>query len=451
LIMLGTHLAVREYMELRFDRGTLVLSGLAQSAAAQLPGVIWDPRVRAYRAPGHRYSDLLAALKRTGLAIADRVPFEGALPARWSDVDLRPYQAAALTSWELSGRRGLVVLPTGAGKTRTLCLVPTRVLLTQWRTALEKHYSGPIGQYGDGVRTSEPVTLATFASAFRYMEVLGNRFGLLVVDEAHHFGVGAGDESLELCSASARIGLTGTPPTSEAQQARLERLIGPEVYRQTVSDLTGEFLAPCRIVTLALALSPEERRAYDLETGIYRPVARQFFRYAPRSTWRDFQRAAMRSHHGRRALAAWRRSREVVAFTMAKQETLARLLGEHRGSRVLIFAGDNDTAYAISRKHFVMPITCHIGRTERSQALRRFEDGDLRVLVSAQVLNEGVDVPTADVAVLVAGRLGVREYVQRVGRVLRPAPGKRAIVYEMVTRETHEVREANRKRQQLDP
>ena len=89
-----------------------------------------------------------------------------------------------------------------------------------------------------------------------------------------------------------------------------------------------------------------------------------------------------------------------------------------------------------------MPITCDIARAERREALEMFRSGDLGVLVSAQVLNEGIDVPDAGAAVLVSGRLGAREYVQRVGRVLRPAPGKEAFVYELVTRDTHEMREA---------
>ena len=73
------------------------------------------------------------------------------------------------------------------------------------------------------------------------------------------------------------------------------------------------------------------------------------------------------------------------------------------------------------------------------------------MLVSAQVLNEGIDVPEAGIAALVSGRLGTREYVQRVGRVLRPAPGKEALVYELVTRDTHEIRDAVRKRRELGP
>ena len=96
-----------------------------------------------------------------------------------------------------------------------------------------------------------------------------------------------------------------------------------------------------------------------------------------------------------------------------------------------------------------MPLTCDIGRQERDDVLERFRHGELRALVSARVLNEGLDVPDADVAVVVGGALGEREHVQRVGRLLRPSEGKRAVVYELVTRNTVEVGQARRRRQGL--
>jgi superfamily II DNA or RNA helicase len=176
---------------------------------------------------------------------------------------------------------------------------------------------------------------------------------------------------------------------------------------------------------------------------------RQFFRYARAATWRDFQNAAIRTDEGRRALAAWRRSRKLVAFTEAKQAALARLLAEHQGDRLLVFTADNDTAYRIAREHCIMPITRDIGRVERRDALERFHTGEFGALVSAQVLNEGIDVPDAKTAILVAGRLGTREYLQRVGRLLRPAPEKQALVYELVTRNTHEIRGSLRRRREL--
>jgi len=169
-VAFGTWLAARPRVLLEFDRGTVLLSGFSTPEVANLPGVLWDPRVRAYRAPGHRYGDIRNELKRSGLSFHDQVRgVDDPPPGHWRAVDLRPYQAAALSSWELSGARGLIILPTGAGKTllavaamawrgrRALCLVPTRVLLEQWRSALEGYYAGPIGQYGDGKRVRETI------------------------------------------------------------------------------------------------------------------------------------------------------------------------------------------------------------------------------------------------------------------------------------------------------
>jgi superfamily II DNA or RNA helicase len=116
---------------------------------------------------------------------------------------------------------------------------------------------------------------------------------------------------------------------------------------------------------------------------------------------------------------------------------------------VLVFTADNAAAYAIAREHLIMPITCEIGRRERERALLAFREGKLRALVSARVLNEGIDVPDADVAIIVGGALGEREHVQRIGRLLRPVPGKRAIVYELVTLSTSEARRAAERRRAL--
>ena len=125
------------------------------------------------------------------------------------------------------------------------------------------------------------------------------------------------------------------------------------------------------------------------------------------------------------------------------------LLARHRESKVLVFTADNAAAYAIAREHLIMPITCEIGRRERERALSAFREGKLRALVSARVLNEGIDVPDADVAIIAGGTFGEREHVQRVGRLLRPSPGKRATVYELVTLATSEARRAAQRRRAL--
>lgn len=464
-------------LRLTFDRGTVLLSGdMPDLHGVGLVGTIWDPRVAAHRTPAFRYEAVLTDLARRGLPFTDDVRSNEQAPDAWRAIELRPYQEAALLGWELAQRRGVVVLPTGSGKTRVafaamartgrraLCLVPTRALLEQWHREIVKVYPGPVGLYGDGEREVAPVTISTFESAYRHMAQLGNRFDVLIVDEAHHFGAGFRDEALEMTTAGARLGLTATPPRDDEAAGRLTTLLGPVVFELAVRDLAGTFLADFELIVLSLELTPEERRAYTADMTMFRGVLTHFNALAPGSAWEDFARAAMRTPGGRAALAAFRRARKLLGFTSAKRETLGMLLRRHRDSKVLVFTADNETAYCIARSHLVMPLTCDVGRRERVDSLDRFRRGELRVLVSARVLNEGIDVPDADVAIIVGGTLGEREHVQRVGRLLRPAVGalglprtdalgcatrKRALVYELVSRRTIEVKQAMRRRDGL--
>lgn len=442
-------------LELTWDRGTLLVRGAPRPAG--LPGVRWDPRVGAWRAPAYLHSALIEA----SASASDRARAPAGAPPELSAPELRPYQEAALAAWEIAGRRGVLALPTGAGKTRTaiaaiartracaLCLVPTRVLLDQWHGALRAAGLCEVGRFGDGARSLAPVSVATYASALRHGELLGNRFDLLVVDEAHHFGGGAGDECLEMSIARFRLGLTATPPEEEGRRARCDALIGSVVFRASVQELAGRYLAPFQLMTLALPLDSEERAAYEREVAAYRPVVERFFELAPCASWSDFVAHASRAEEGRRALGAWRASRAMLALTRAKREAVGALIARNAPSRLLLFAADTASAYAIARAHLVPAITCDVGRAERADLLARYARGEIRALVSARVLNEGMDVPEADVAILVGGNQGNREFIQRVGRVLRPKEGKQALVFHLVSRDTHEVGQAARRRRAL--
>jgi len=454
-------------MRLEFDRGTVVLRDPPVALdAATLPGVHWDERVSMFRAPALRHAEVREALHARGILFDDERPLVDAplknvaafAPAAWRDITLRPYQEAALSGWEMANRRGLVALPTGSGKTRvalaaaarlrvpTLVLVPTRVLLEQWLSVIGGAYCGQVGCIGDGQRNISAVTVATFESAWRHMATLGGRFGLLIVDEAHHFGSGLRDEALEMSIAPARLGLSATPPRDSVAVARLTALIGPIVYELAIGDLSGgSFLASFDVVKINVDLNQAERALYEAEREIYGEAFKAYCRSHQSPTWKNFTIEAARCAAGRRAIAAFAKTRRLIGLTEQKQALVSRLLAEHRTSRVLVFTADNEAAYTIAARELIMPITCHIGRAERRDALARFGAGELRALVSAQVLNEGIDVPTADVAIVVGGARGEREHVQRVGRLLRPAVGKRACVYELVTRATCEVRQAHRR------
>jgi superfamily II DNA or RNA helicase len=445
-------------VRLTFDRGTLLLQDAPAGVdAADFPGFIWDERVGALRAPARLAYALAAALRRRDVPLSDAprprlVPPSGVRP-----LTLRPYQHAALVAWRRAGRRGVINLPTGAGKTRValaaiaatrtpcLVLVPTRALLAQWVGVLAEIYDGPIGRFGDGERVLAPLTVATFAGAYRHMPMLGDRFGMLVIDEAHHFGTGAFDEALEMSIAPVRLGLTATPPAPGPVATRLAALVGPTAFELHAGDLAGTYLAPLERITWRLTLDDDERREYDALVAVYREALRAFMGNHLGASWDDFVREAARTDDGRRGIAAWRRAARLLSFPRCKREALAILLARHREQRTLVFVAHNETAYAIAREHLIMPLSSDIGRAERRAALDRFRSGELRALVSAQVLNEGVDVPEAEVGIVVAGRMGTREHVQRVGRLLRPGVGKQALVYELVVAQSGEVRQAERR------
>jgi superfamily II DNA or RNA helicase len=444
-------------MRIRFDRGTLVVDQVAAGIdPEQLLRASWDAELAAWRAPADRLSELRGRLSANDVRFTDELQ-PPALEATWRLPELRWYQREAVMGWRDSGDRGVVVLPTGAGKTlvalaaiaelrvATLVLVPTRVLLDQWARALEAAWPHPIGRLGDGDHSVAPITVATYASATTWAPRVGDRFGLVVVDEAHHVGAWCPSEVLEMLIAPARLGLTATPPGAPTEWS-LARHNGPTVYSLGIDALRGNALADFDHSLIAVELGREERSLYRQLRSEFSAFYAQQQRSLPGMAWRDFLSAAQRSLAGRDALAAWRASRALLAYPHAKRLALRELLVKHTGDRILIFTADNATAYAIARELLVVPITCDIGRAERTQMLDRFRAGDSSVLVSSQVLDEGFDVPDAEVAIVVGGTSSQRRHAQRIGRVLRPGPGKRANVYELAVADSAELRQVTGRR-----
>lgn len=430
---------------LRFDRGTLELA----LDAPDVPNSIWDPRSQTRRVAAFRFASLIADARGE----ENELP-EGDLRRAWKAVrrdttrlELRHYQTQALASWSAFGSRGVVVLPTGAGKTRvalaamyetglpTAILCPTKALAAGWLEELGRHIvDEPIGLVGDGQRRVERITVLTFESAYRHMDRLGDRFGLLVVDEAHHFASGARIEALEASAAIARLGLTATAPEADSEGAkRLTELVGPVVFEMDYADLAGTHLAPVTMVKVPVRLDANERSEYDARTRVFLEMRRTFMRLYPGADIATMLQAFGRTFEGRKALRDRARAMELAGFPAAKRSLLRTLLERHRAHRTIVFTAFAENAYVAAKDNLIPVITGETNAKEREEILSSFREGRVRAIASARVLNEGIDVPEARVAIIVAGTLGPREHVQRIGRVLRPAPGKHAIVYELIT------------------
>jgi superfamily II DNA or RNA helicase len=129
----------------------------------------------------------------------------------------------------------------------------------------------------------------------------------------------------------------------------------------------------------------------------------------------------------------------------AKIAQIALLLVRHRRDRVLIFAEYTALVDAVSRCLLIPAVTYRTAPQERRLVLEGFRTGRYSKLVTGRVLNEGVDLPDANVAIVASGSAATREYIQRLGRVLRPKP-QTAVLYELITRKTTEARTARRRR-----
>jgi len=443
---------------LRYDRGTLVLEGVSppERVAKEFA---FDARVDVWRAPAYLYRQIVPHLR--GCLAENNAPHYKKL-----DLTLIPshtpyrHQEQALAAWKAAKGCGLVILPTGAGKSyvglmaikwvrrSTLVVVPTLDLMHQWYAELKAAFPDTrVGLIGGGYHEVGDLSVSTYDSAAIHAEKLGNRFGLLVFDEVHHLPTEFYRPAAMFSLAPYRLGLSATPERSDMRHEDLLWLVGPVAYRREAAQLAGHVLAPYRVERMYVELSLSERQAYtqalEERDGFLKS---QGISLASLEGWSEFVKRSARSEAGRRAMKAHRETRRIASAAPAKLRALEVILARHAHHKILLFTEDNDTAYAISTRYLI-PCLSHQTRVkERQEMLERFRCGEYKALVTSKVLNEGVDVPDASVGVVLSGSSVARELVQRLGRIIRKAEGKQAVLYEIIARDTREERVSQRRR-----
>jgi superfamily II DNA or RNA helicase len=417
-----------------------------------------------FRAPACAYAEVVLGLLRAKISFEDEARVYPDLGAPLVEsVSPRPYQSQALDAWNANLGRGVVVLPTGAGKSlvavlamaakgrAALVVAPTLDLVRQWYELLGESFNAPVAIIGGGEYDVLPLTVTTYDSAYIHMEHLGNRFGLVVFDECHHLPSEAYALAAQACLAPFRLGLSATLERQDGRHGLLDELIGKVVYRKDIVEMTGRYLAEYDVKTVEVELSESEQEVYDQERAIYTAFLRHHgIRMSEPGGWTQFVIQASRGLDGRRAMEAYLAQRRLAFGAPSKLEYLERLLSRHRDDRAILFTQDNATAYEISRRFLVPVITHQTKVKERSEILSGLKNGEYGAIVTSKVLNEGVDVPEANVAVVISGSGSVREHVQRLGRVLRRKKGGgRAVLYELVAGGTSEAYVNRRRREHV--
>ncbi|MBS1968427.1 MAG: DEAD/DEAH box helicase, partial [Chloroflexi bacterium SZAS-1] len=323
-------------------------------------------------------------------------------------------------------------------------------LLYQWREAMIERLGVAkqhVGILGDGQRAVRPITISTYASAAMPEAPIAGT-GLLICDEAHHLPSPSYSAIPARCGAPYRLGITATPERSDGAENALYQLLGAVVYQRTPAELSAEgHLAKFREKRIYVNLQPEEALRYAALTTEWKWfIARNrgllarggdFFGELIRRSGSDpAARQALRAHH---------QARMIALNAEAKLGEVARLLQQHRQDKVLVFSEYTTLVDTISRSLALPAITYRTAPDERKRTLQSFRNGAYSKLVAGRVLNEGVDVPDANIAIVVSGNSTAREHIQRLGRVIRPKQSE-AVLYELVTRYTSEVNAARKRR-----
>jgi len=438
-------------MIILYDKGTITID-----EKVNVPYFKWDDRVKKYRAEALYYSEITEYLKNSNLNFEDKVLDLIPCPFLSSTIKLRNYQRDALNTWFWK-RKGVVVMPTGAGKTifamkiiekmdfPTFIVVPTLDLVNQWKKELKKAFSVEIGEFTGNKKKLEAITVSTYNSAYINASYLGNKFKLLIFDEVHHLPSESFKQIAEMFASPYRLGLTATFERDDELHKELPRLIGDKIYEISPEPLAGEYLADFETKIINVEFTENEQKKYNDAQAFFKNylLSRNIKMRGPK----DFQKIVMRSGRdpeAREAILARNRA-ETLAFNSENKITeLAKLLD--KDNRTIIFTKYNNMVYKIAKRFLIPYITHKTKKDERKEILDKFKKGIYCSIVSSQVLDEGINVPEANIGIILSGTGSSREFIQRLGRLLRPAKNKKAILYEIVTRNTMEVRTSYRRK-----
>ena len=376
---------------------------------------------------------------------------------------LREYQVEAFAAWEANRYRGVVVLPTGGGKTliaiaglytlkeSTLVVVPTINLMDQWADKISEFLNYPrkqIALYGGGEKEIGEITITTYDSAALNFRRFADKFGFIVFDEVHHLPAPTYRRIAEGSIASHRLGLSATPERADQEHVALEELVGPIVYRLEPQKLSEEgYIAPYEHKVIYVSLSPDEKAEYDKHMSFYRgflATSKISFR-SPRDFELKLIRRSFWDPYARKAVQAHRKARHIAFNAREKLRAIEAIMRRHRTQRVIVFSEFIDVVDQIARTFIIPKITSETKAAERRLILSAFANGEITKIATGRVLDEGFDVSGASIGIIASGTSQKRQTIQRLGRLLRPEPGKKAILYELVTEGTIEETSSKRR------
>lgn len=447
-----------------FDKGTICIKNSKLHHIPQTKTDEKDEKIK--RAFGLHYREIIKYFDQSNLDYTDQAPKFLASPViETNNLNLRDYQDEAIKNWVNSEMRGCIVLPTGAGKTvvgikaiekvnaSALIVVPTIDLMEQWTENLFKYLNKDnqnntkenstilIGNLGGGKEDIQPITVATYDSAYLRAPYIGNQFKLIIFDEVHHLPAPGYRSIAEQMIAPYRLGLTATLEREDGLHELIPKLVGGIVYQLGAKYLSEQkHLAEYNINRIQVNLTLEEQKQYDLNQSLFmESMAKLGFKGPPMNNLRRLIMMSNRNKTAREGLLARNKANDIALNSSSKIKELQNILNENKFAKTIIFTQNNKMVYELSNRFLIPFITYKTTKEERKNVLDGFKSGRYTTVVTSKVLDEGIDVPDAELGVIMSGTGSGRELIQRLGRLLRPKQdGKKAKLIEIVSRHTKE-------------
>ncbi|MCU1419581.1 MAG: polymerase subunit sigma, partial [Mycetocola sp.] len=418
------------------------------------------------------------------VATLPRMPVQAApvaVPVSYDYAFLYSWQQEALKAWHSNARRGVVEAVTGSGKTRVgiaaafeavrqgikvLVLVPTAELQRQWLVSLRRDLpAARRGALGDGQSDSlddVDILVAIVHSASNRETLRSHKAGLIIADECHRYAAPMFTGALQEGYAW-RLGLTATFERADGEHENLlTPYFGGVIYNLWYDRaLKDRVIAPFDIALVGVDLTPAEQADYDEYSAVMVEAARNLETYAgiPRRPFPQFIAAvatlaaldslSREATIARRYMRAMSSRLTLLAEAKTKYLALAALKETVDHSRgTLVFTQTQESARRAQELYTSLgskasAVFSGMAKDERRQGMEDFRTGASQILAAPRLLDEGIDVPEADLGIIVAANRSQRQMVQRLGRVIRKKtdgrPGRLVVLYSKGTVEDPDV------------
>ena len=415
----------------------------------------WDEK--EFRTYPFHVTKVIDLLKNSGYNVKAELPKFNSINVKFKG-ELRDYQKEALESWKKANYNGIISLPTGAGKTvvgvaglaevkkPTLILSYTKEQMMQWKKALSDFSdldANSIGLYYSDKKEIKDVTLATYQTAYKHMDELGDKFDLSIFDEAHHVPAELLRRTVLENFSQKRLGLTATPFREDDKSDDLRKLLGGIIYQKSAEELASKnYLADLDVEVVYTELTPEEDEQYEKLMTTFK------YNAGDRSIKQLLEDAKKGDKTAKEALSAFNNAKKLAITSKSKLPVLHKILQQEKGNKILVFTQYIDQAEEIGKMFNLNVLTSKTKKKDREQYLEQFKQTEEGALVLTTVGDEGLDIPSANIGIIAGGTGSMRQYRQRIGRILRPKPGQnKAKAYEIVTENTIEEPLSNKRRQ----